>query len=341
MALMLEPSPPLDGLEAGLDRTLRRCGLGRIVPESLVRLTAGASQETWAFDAKGNHQQIPLILRRLPAGASPLDAAIGPELEAIVIRAADAAGVAVPSVRHVLEPIDELGRGFICDRVEGETLPRKILRDARFDAIRPRMAAECGTILAHIHGVRLDSLRELPEVGPREKLTRLASLYRRLGMRRPVFEAAFRWLEDRLPDPGPVTLVHGDFRNGNLIVGPEGVRAVLDWEVAHLGDPAEDLGWIMVNSWRFGNRDKKVGGFGDLSELRSAYEQAGGRAISERHIAFWRTLGSLNWGIGCLEMALPPSTEQAATIERCMIGRRSSETEIDILDEILSDETSR
>ena len=76
--------------------------------------------------------------------------------------------------------------------------------------------------------------------------------------------------------------MHGDFRHGNLIIGPDGVRAVLDWELAHLGDPMEDLGWICVNSWRFGEIDKPVGGFGTREELFAGYEAAGRRVDPER-----------------------------------------------------------
>ena len=98
-----------------------------------------------------------------------------------------------------------------------------------------------------------------------------------------MFELALRWLRER--DPGPskeVTLVHGDFRHGNLIIGPDGVRAVLDWELAHFGDPMEDLGWICVNSWRFGEIDKPVGGFGSREELFAGYEEAGRKVDADR-----------------------------------------------------------
>jgi aminoglycoside phosphotransferase (APT) family kinase protein len=76
-----------------------------------------------------------------------------------------------------------------------------------------------------------------------------------------------------MPPPAELRLVHGDFRHGNLMVHAErGLAAVLDWELAHLGDPMEDLGWICVNSWRFGNIDKPVGGFGEYADLFAGYE---------------------------------------------------------------------
>jgi aminoglycoside phosphotransferase (APT) family kinase protein len=146
-----------------------------------------------------------------------------------------------------------------------------------------------------------------------------------------VFELALRWLADN--DPGPskdVTLVHGDFRLGNLVVGPDGVRAVLDWELAHLGDPMEDLGWICVNSWRFGEIDKPVGGFGSREDLFAGYEEAGRKADPER-VKFWEVMGTLRWGVMCCGMMRRFRTGPDHSMERAMIGRRASETEIDLL----------
>ncbi len=332
------PDTGADGVEAALATLALRAGLGAFERGSLQRLTAGASQQSWLFSTVADSLRRDFVLRRMPETSPLLDGAIGPEREAAAITAAGGAGVPVPMIRYVLSPGDGLGRGFISDRVEGETIPRKILRDAAFAALRPRLAAECGTMLARLHGTDIAGLSDLPYVPPRAKLERLRALYRRLGIRRPVFEAAFRWLEDHMPsyDPArPPTLVHGDFRLGNLIVSPLGVAAVLDWEMAHIGDPVEDLGWLTVNSWRFGNRALVVGGFGREADMLAAYAAAGGPPVQPGAIAFWRIFGSLNWGIGCLEMSLPASAGAVPSVERAMIGRRSSETEIDILDELL------
>jgi aminoglycoside phosphotransferase (APT) family kinase protein len=127
-----------------------------------------------------------------------------------------------------------------------------------------------------------------------------------------------------------VTLVHGDFRHGNLIIGSEGLRAVLDWELAHLGDPMEDLGWICVNSWRFGEIDKPVGGFGSREELFAGYEEAGRRVDPDR-VKFWEVMGTLRWGVMCCGMMQRFRIGPDHSMERAMIGRRSSETEIDLL----------
>ena len=145
-----------------------------------------------------------------------------------------------------------------------------------FAEARPKLARQIGGILAGIHGLDLAQLPELRAMTAAKEIGELERDYRSFEWPRPVFELALRWLREH--DPGPsreVTLVHGDFRHGNLIIGPDGVRAVLDWELAHSGDPMEDLGWVCVNSWRFGEIDKPVGGFGTREELFAGYEAAG------------------------------------------------------------------
>lgn len=124
--------------------------------------------------------------------------------------------------------------------------------------------------------------------------------------------------------------MHGDFRNGNLMIGPEGVRAVLDWELAHIGDPMEDLGWLCVNSWRFGRIDKPVGGFGDYAELYAGYEAAGGPPVNRAMAKWWEMFGTLRWGVMCTG-SLAAFRSVDASVERAMIARRTSETEIDLL----------
>jgi aminoglycoside phosphotransferase (APT) family kinase protein len=297
-----------------------------------VRLSGGASQETWSFDIVHPDGNKAAILRRAPQGygAAPARAA-GLNAEATLMQLAHDAGVPSPRVLHVLEPKDELGTGFIMQRVEGETIPRKILRDEKFASARPKLARQCGEILAALHGLSLPQLPELRRMTAASEISELDRDYRGFNWPRPVFELALRWLRDH--DPGPseqVTLVHGDFRHGNLIIGPDGVRAVLDWELAHTGDPMEDLGWICVNSWRFGEIDKPVGGFGSREELFAGYEAAGRRVDASR-VNFWEVMGTLRWGVMCCGMMQRFRLGPEHSIERAMIGRRSSETEIDLL----------
>jgi aminoglycoside phosphotransferase (APT) family kinase protein len=235
-------------------------------------------------------------------------------------------------VFYVLEPQAGLGTGFIMDRVAGETIPRKILRDEQFASIRPKLASQLGGILALIHGLPLLQLPELRRMTAAAEIAELERDIHAFDWPRPVFELALRWLRDRDPGlPEHVTLVHGDFRHGNLIIGPDGVRAVLDWELAHLGDPMEDLGWICVNSWRFGEIDKPVGGFGSREELFAGYEEATGHPVDPDRVMFWEVMGTLRWGVMCCGMMQRFRTGPEHSVERAMIGRRASETEIDLL----------
>jgi aminoglycoside phosphotransferase (APT) family kinase protein len=319
-------------IEAQLGRCAAAWYPGATGVTGAAKLSGGASQETWSFDIVHAGGSTGAILRRAPQGygAAPSRAA-GLNAEAVLMQRAHDAGLPSPRVLHVLQPQDELGTGFIMSRVEGETIPRKILRDEAFAKARPMLARQLGGVLAGIHGLALAELPELRRMTAAKEIAELERDYRSFDWPRPVFELALRWLRER--DPGPsreVTLVHGDFRHGNLIIGPEGLRAVLDWELAHLGDPMEDLGWVCVNSWRFGEIDKPVGGFGPREDLFAGYQAAGGRVDPER-VKFWEVMGTLRWGVMCCGMMQRFRISPEHSVERAMIGRRASETEIDLL----------
>ena len=319
-------------MEAELGRCVASFYPGATGVIGAAKLSGGASQETWSFDIVHPDGHIGAILRRAPKGygASPTRAA-GLEAEARLMQLSHDAGLPSPRVLRVLQPADELGTGFIMQRVEGETIARKILRDAQFAEARPVLARQLGQVAAGIHALPLAQLPKLRTSTATKEIAELEREYRSFDWPRPVFELALRWLRGH--DPGPpkrITLVHGDFRHGNLIIGPEGLRAVLDWELAHTGDPMEDLGWVCVNSWRFGEIDKPVGGFGTREELFAGYEAAGRRVDPER-VKFWEVMGTLRWGVMCCGMMQRFRLTPDHSMERAMIGRRSSETEIDLL----------
>ena len=324
----------LPALERALGKSLP--GIARI--EGVERLSGGASQETWSLDAIVDELIIPLILRRSPGGA-PRTAGQGAnsvplEIEAVVIEAAREAGASAPRVRYVLVPEDGVGIGYVMDRLEGETIARKILRDEAFADVRPRLAHQCGEILARIHAVDTEPLKSVLNVidGPTQ-LRRYRDLYDAYDYPHPVFELAFQWLEPRLTQTSRRALVHGDFRHGNILISPERVVAALDWELTHIGDPLEDIGWICTNSWRFGVAEKVVGGFGDLPDLLAGYESAGGGVIDPEAVRSWIVYGSLKWGIMCMSMY--QGFRLDGSVERAAIGRRSSETEIDLINLII------
>jgi aminoglycoside phosphotransferase (APT) family kinase protein len=319
-------------IEAELGRCVASWYPGATGVAGAEKLSGGASQETWSFDILHPDGNIGAILRRAPTGygASPSRAA-GLDAEATLMQLAHDAGLPSPKVMHVLRPQDQLGIGFVMQRIAGETIARKILRDAQFERARPLLARRLGEVAAGIHKLDASKLPGLRRMSAAKEIADLDREYRSFNWPRPVFELALRWLSER--DPGPsdeVTLVHGDFRHGNLIIGPDGLRAVLDWELAHLGDPMEDLGWICVNSWRFGEIDKPVGGFGSREDLFAGYEAAG-RKVDPDRVMFWEVMGTLRWGVMCCGMMQRFRAGPDHSMERAMIGRRSSETEIDLL----------
>lgn len=322
-----------------LERALAKAlpGLKRL--DAAIQLSGGASQETWSFDAVAAEGTIPLILRRTPGGAARVatetSTSVPLATEAIAIEASRDAGVAAPRVRYVLKDADGIGEGYVMDRLAGETIARKILRDKEFDTVRPDLARQCGEVLARIHSVAITPELEavLPAADGPTQLRRYRDIYDLYDYPHPVFDMAFRWLAPRMAGTGRRALVHGDFRHGNLLISPKGIEAALDWELVHIGDPLEDIGWICTNAWRFGVQDKVVGGFGDLADLLAGYEAAGGAHVSEDDARTWIVYGSLKWGVMCMSMY--QGFTRDGSVERAAIGRRASENEIDLVNLII------
>ena len=290
----------------------------------LSRLSGGASRETWSFDAGGQ----PLILQR---GVQREAKGAGAGVEAAVLRAAAGAGVPVPGV--VACSNDHVGTALgpnwmIVERVPGETLARRILRDDGFAAARPVLARQCGEALARLHSIRPDAVPGLDDV---DQLDAVRATMHAASRPLPVFELAMRSLDRQQRPPPSRTVVHGDFRNGNLVVGPDGLRAVLDWELAHAGDPMEDLGWLCVRAWRFGGH-MRVGGFGTIEDLLAGYESVAGRAVDRDALRWWELLGTVRWGVICLAQANTHLSGQVRSVELAAIGRRVCEVEYDVLE---------
>ena len=316
-------------MSEGLRRMLARLDPRVREVSNLTRLSAGATNQTWSLDAVRDAGVEPLILRRSAVGRGP--GVLSLQAEAHVLSAVHGRSVPVPEIRYVLVPEDGLGEGFLMERIAGATLPGKILRDPALASVRPRLASQLGSIAAAIHAVELSRLPELPLLDAQRQLEHLQSQYRAQETARPVFDLAFRWLREHLPPAVAPVLVHGDYRHGNLIIGAQGVHAVLDWELAHVGDPAEDLTWMCIPPWRFGELDKPVGGFGLREDLLAAYERASGRAIEKARIEWWDVLGSLRWGIMCADMPKWLRSGRDTSVERATISRRASESELDLL----------
>lgn len=291
----------------------------------LRRLSGGASRETWSFDLGLGDRTHPAILQRTrpgTVGSMPMP------LEADLLRAAGRHGVPVPAVLGAGDEATPLGSGWMAvDRIEGETIARRILRDEEYAAARQGLVAQAADALAAVHRIPLDEVGDLPTGDPLRQMRQLLDL---LGEPHPALELGMRWLERERPATGERCVVHGDFRLGNLVVGPAGLRAVLDWELAHVGDPMEDLGWLCVRAWRFGV-DAPVAGLGQYDDLFAAYEQASGRAVDPDAVRWWEALGCLRWGAICMLQASAHLSGASRSVELAAIGRRTCEAEHDLL----------
>jgi aminoglycoside phosphotransferase (APT) family kinase protein len=324
-----------DDFRDRLAAALRREIAGFQQLQSVDRLSGGASQETYRVVIDTQDGPHAFALRRTPGGyPSPrAPAAPGLETEARLMQAAAAAGVPVPAVPYIFAPDDGLGPAFLMEWRDGETLGARVARAPEFETARDSLAFECGRILARIHGIDLAAAGLEPlldPITPEAFVRQTWERYQAFGTPQPMIDYTARWLLDHLPLEHRMTLVHNDFRNGNLMVDPaRGVVAVLDWEMAHIGDPMRDLGWICTSSWRFGRPERPVGGFGSYDELIRGYESVTGTPVDPAHVRFWEIFGSFWWAVGCLTMANLYRHGPDGSVERAAIGRRSSECQVD------------
>ncbi len=334
--------PSQDEIAAALGRRLR----GTV--RDFQRLSGGASRVTSAFDldvdvdadvdagpSTPRRRQLVVQIDRARPGAQRGRV----RTEASLLRAAAAAGVPVPLVVAAAgdtaardtaagADADPLGPGWIVvERLEGETIPRRILRDDRWGAARAALTAQCGQALAGVHAIEPAAIEGLAPADPFADPLPWLDL---LGEVRPALELGVRWLTGRRPPAGTRTTVHGDFRLGNLLVGPDGLRGVLDWELAHAGDPAEDLGWLSAPAWRFGSA-LEVGGFGPLPDLLDAYAGAGAEPVDADTVHWWQVYATVKWATICALQASAHLSGATRSVELAAIGRRVCESEWDLM----------
>ncbi len=291
----------------------------------LQRLSGGASRVTSAFelDVPGAPRR-PLILQMDRGDGTTQGGKV--RMERALLQAARAAGVPVPALVAVGAHDDVGADWLVVERLVGEAIPRKILRDAEWAEARRVLTAQCGRALAAIHTIDPETIQGLPSADP---LGDPLPFLDALREARPALELGVRWLERHRPVAGPRVTVHGDFRLGNFLVGSDGLRGVLDWELAHAGDPAEDIGWLCAPAWRFGGSGE-VGGFGSLDELLGSYAAAGGDAVDRDRVHWWQVHATVKWAVICSLQASAHLNGSTRSVELAAIGRRVCESEWDL-----------
>jgi len=316
-------------LASALSKKLLEVGIeGKV--SNLEPLTGGASKEIWKFEVSNAKQPTKMILRRGSGIEGPL--AIKTADEARIQKEVIKVGAPVPIILAVSKNEEELGDSYIMHFVEGESIARKILRDKEYKKALPMLAYQCGEAIAKIHNVDINNFSFLPKKPAEDQLEDLYSTYQSFEQPSPVFEYAYLWLKEQDFGNFQESLVHGDFRLGNIIVNADGLQSIIDWELAHIGNPLQDLGWVCGNSWRFGKNDKVVGGFGELEDLLEGYNLISKLKVNKEMVKCWQVFGTFRWGVICLIQAYAHLNGTINSIEKAAIGRRVSETEIDIVD---------
>ncbi len=317
-----------EDLKKNLEELLgKKVSKGKVT--DLEYLTGGASNETWKFSFFTKKDKRHMIFRRSLGGTSPM--AISKRDEASIQQLAFKKGAPVAKIIAIADKDSSLGDAYIMEHIEGETIARKILRDKEYSKARKKLAYECGEAIAKIHQVPINNFKNMKVSSPKKLLHQLYLTYEGFKQPLPVFEFAFKWLEDQDFGRQEESLVHGDFRLGNLIISKKGLEAVIDWELAHIGNPIQDLGWICVNSWRFGNSENIVGGFGEIDDLLKGYSSVFKNNINHEQIKAWQIFGTLRWGVICLIQTFSHLYGSTNSVEKAAIGRRVSETEIDLI----------
>lgn len=296
---MTAESVPLvvDRLRAFL--AARLPGASDVTVSGLQRAGTGSSRENWPFDASwrtaGGTVRRPLLLRRDPPSAV-VDT--GRATEFALLGALAETAVPVPAAYW----LDDTGEHLLRPSMVVERLPgsahRAVLRERNPLQLtaqqRQQLAVRMCDLLADVHRVDVDAagLRDVLDAPEHPAETELHRWLRRLDRAelepQPALRWTARWLRDHLPPPPPrLVLVHGDFRPANVLVHDGTVRALLDWELAHLGDPLDDLGWYCAPLYA---REHFVTGSWERADLLRRYTERTGHRVDEEALRFWQVM---------------------------------------------------
>jgi aminoglycoside phosphotransferase (APT) family kinase protein len=286
-----------------LTEFLRAGGLD--APQTLAAAPIGEGHSNVTFELSTG-----VVLRRPPRGPLP-PSAHDVLREARLLHALEATPVRVPRVLAVCEDPAVIGAPFyVMERVRGEVITSSLPRQLEDPSERGRIADELIDALLEIHavdwpGVGLEGFGK-PTGYLERQLRRFSGLWEHNRTRElPEVEQLARWLGENMPQSPPSTIVHGDYRLGNAMFAPDAparLVAVLDWEMATIGDPLADLGYLMTH-WLEPGEDMgrftlhtvtSQPGFPRRAELIARYEDRSGRSVPDLKwyvtLALWKAV---------------------------------------------------
>ncbi len=317
-----------------LERALATLFGGPVTVRRANMIPGGASKEAWSVDADTPRGPLELLVRRAGGGVIYSET-LSLAHEHAVVSAAFASGVRAPRTYGYLP--DVAGReAFVMLRVPGESIGRKVVKDPALAKARGVVPAQMAEELAKIHAIDRSTLPFLPGGGEGTAAARVIErLYAELDALNephPAIEYGLRWLRDHPPRSFGEVVVHGDFRIGNLLIDPDGLTAVIDWEFAHTGDPVEDLAWPLVRAWRFGQDALRLGGIAAEDAYLARYNELTGRDVDRASLFFWELMGDVKWAVGCLTQARRHLSGKERSVELASLGRLAAEVEYEIVD---------
>ncbi len=281
------------GLAARLAAWLEAAWGGPVAISDLRRFHGGAARETHALRATtgtGSHR---LVVRRDPSSSL---IATSRAVEFHALARAHAAGLPVPRPLLLDAKGDWLGTpAFIMEEVEGGQAAGLFEPDP-YGSAREAVGEALFESLGRLHALVPDAADRAMLPG-QDAAGRLAwwreTIARHAAGPEPVARAALRWLERHIPPPsGPPAIVHGDFRSGNFLVRDGRLAALLDWEMAHIGDPMEDLAWAADPLWSHGDTSRLAATLPPARAI-ARWEAASGRRFAHDSWAWWRLFAGL------------------------------------------------
>ncbi|MEL6299775.1 MAG: phosphotransferase family protein [Pseudomonadota bacterium] len=328
----------------------KRIGADAVSIADAERMSGGAVQENWRLavtvDGGPFSGRNDWVLRT--DARARLAVSLDRSGEYAVLEAAHAHGIRV--AQPILEYPDAsiIGAPFMIQRaMPGVAAARALVRDPALGDWGPALVEDLGRELARIHQIhpQSDAAARLgflprPMLPPaRAEVHRLRGLLDTASEPRPALEYILNWLDTHAPVSHRHTLVHGDFRTGNLLIEDGQLSAVLDWEFAHWGDPAEDLGWFCARCWRFGNDHNEAGGLGPREAFVAGYRAVAGETYTASDLIYWEIMAAAKWAAIAVLQGDRYRRGGEDSLELVLTGLMPPEMELDALMQIETIET--